>query len=488
MSTSAGVLRVLIVGSGFAGLGMGARLRQAGFEDFAILEAASRVGGTWRDNHYPGAACDIESHLYSFSFAPNAQWSRIYAPQPEILAYLEACVDRFGLRPHLRLDTAATRATFDEAAGVWTVETSRGETLRARVLVAGCGGLSRPVYPQLEGLESFAGASFHSARWEHGVSLEGKTVGVIGTGASAIQLVPAIAPQTGRLVLFQRTPPWILPKQDRAYSTGELTRFRRGTFWQKLERLKQYTRHELLAAGFVWQPAILRWAQRFAHQHLEAAIGDEGLRAKLRPSYQMGCKRVLLSNDYYPALARSNVQVVTEPITRVTPSGVQTADGREHRLDVLVHATGFQAADPVSPFEVRGRGGVSLDEAWRDGALAYLGTSVAGFPNLFLIVGPNTGLGHSSMVYMIESQVQYILSAVKRLSRDGWKAVDVRADAQRTYNERLHARFPRTVWNTGCASWYRAKNGKNTTLWPGFTFEFRWRTRRFDAAPYTIDR
>ncbi|MFT3767041.1 MAG: NAD(P)/FAD-dependent oxidoreductase [Minicystis sp.] len=477
---------VVIVGSGFGGLGMAIRLKQAGIHDFTVLEQDDGVGGTWRANHYPGAACDIESHLYSFSFEPNPGWSRTFAPQREILAYLEHCTDKYAIRPHIRFGTAVTGASFDEQTGLWTVETSRGDTITARAVVSATGGLSRPAFPDIPGLRSFTGKTFHTARWDDAYPLEGKTVGVIGTGASAIQVVPAIAHRVARMHVFQRTPPWILPKLDDDITPEQRERFRRIPALQRLARLGQYVRHELTAVGFVTEPRVLKFASRFARAHLETCVRDPELRTKLTPKYTMGCKRVLLSNDYYPAMVRNNVELVTDPIAEIRPDGIATRDGREHRLDAIILATGFHAADAVAPFAVHGRGGRDLNEAWREGAEAYLGTTVSGFPNFFFIVGPNTGLGHSSMVFMIESQIAYILSAIRAIEAGRLRHVDVRADAQDAYNRSLHARLTRTVWSSGCQSWYQNVNGKNTTLWPGFTFEFRLRTRRFDPAAYEL--
>lgn len=477
---------VVIVGTGFGGLGMAIQLKKQGFHDFTILEEAPSVGGTWRDNHYPGAACDIESHLYSFSFAPNPDWSRTFAPQREILAYLERCTDTYGLRPHIRFNAAATAATFDERAGLWTVEASRGDPIVARAVVSATGGLSRPAYPDIPGLRSFQGKMFHSARWDDAYPLEGKTVGVIGTGASAIQIVPSIAPRVGKLHVFQRTPPWILPKRDFDIPEAHRAVLRRLPALQRLARLRQYALHELLALGFVVDPRLLAYASRMALRHLHDSVPDPALRDKLTPHYTMGCKRVLLSNDYYPAICRDNVDLVTSGIAEITPAGVRTQDGVDRPLDAVVLATGFQAADVIAPFTLRGRGGRDLNDAWRGGAEAYLGTTVAGFPNFFLIIGPNTGLGHSSMVYMIESQIAYILSALRVMDRRRLKMVDVREDAQAVYNKKLQGRLARTVWSTGCSSWYQTKDGKNTTLWPGFTFEYRLRTRRFDPGDYDL--
>jgi cation diffusion facilitator CzcD-associated flavoprotein CzcO len=478
---------VVIIGTGFGGLGMAIRLKQAGFHDFTVLEQASGVGGTWRDNHYPGAACDIESHLYSFSFEPNPSWTREFARQAEILAYLEHCADKYGLRPHIHLDRAATSASFDEPSGLWTVETSRGGPIVARAVVSATGGLSRPSYPEIAGLSSFAGKTFHTARWDDAYPLEGKTVGVLGTGASAIQVVPAIAPRVGKLHIFQRTPPWILPKPDGPIAAASQDRFRRAPVLQRLARVRQYLTHELFAVGFFAEPRILRLGSKLALRHVARTVPDPALRARLTPHYTMGCKRVLLSNDYYPALQRPNVDLVTDPIREIVPSGVVTKDGSTIPLDALILATGFQAAEAVSPFPLRGRGGLDLNQAWSEGAEAYLGTTIAGFPNLFMIVGPNTGLGHNSMIFMIESQIQYVMSCLDQMRARNLRLVDVRKEAQARYNDRLTARLARTVWHTGgCASWYRTQDGKNTTLWPGFTFEFRYLTRRWDPADYEV--
>jgi cation diffusion facilitator CzcD-associated flavoprotein CzcO len=477
-------LQVLVVGAGFSGLAMGYRLRQAGIDDFLIVDAGDEVGGTWRDNRYPGAACDVDSHLYSFSFAPNPEWSRKFAPRKEIFEYLVRCADDFGLRPHLRLRTRVVGAAFED--GAWRVEVEGGEVLRARVLVAACGGLSRPAVPDIPGLDRFEGEMFHTARWNDACALDGKTVAVIGTGASAIQVVPAIAPRVGRLLLFQRTPAWILPRNDRAIDGRWRAVYRRVPATQRLVRSWIYWRRELLAVPLTVAPPLARVGERMGRRFLARSVADPALRAKLEPKYTIGCKRVLPADDYYPALQRPNVTVVTTPIAEATPRGLRTADGAEHAVDALVLATGFEGAEQGAPFPVRGRDGQDLNQVWRAGAEAYLGTSVAGFPNLFLLVGPNTGLGHSSMVFMIEAQVRYVADAIRTLRRRGWSWVDVLPGAQARYNRRLHARLARTVWASGCDSWYRTRTGKNTTLWPGFTFEFALRARRFDPRVYEV--
>lgn len=477
---------VLIVGAGFAGLGMAIRLKQAGIHDFTVLEQASDLGGTWRDNHYPGAACDVQSHLYSYSFEPWPEWTRDFAPQPEILRYLEHCADKYGVRPHIRFGTRVARARYDERAGLWEVVTADGRTLRARVLVSGCGPLSRPQLPDIPGLAAFAGKMFHSARWDHAFSLAGKRVAVIGTGASAIQIVPSIAPEVGKVLVYQRTPPWIVPKPDGPIAPWKQRLYRRLPAAQKLARQRIYWTRELFALGFVVEPRLMKLGERYGRKYLRESVRDPALREKLVPSYTMGCKRVLPTNDWYPALQRPNVEVVTERIAEVRPRGIVTRDGVEREVDAIVLATGFEAAEQVAPFEVRGRGGRELDDVWRDGAEAYLGTTVAGFPNLFLLVGPNTGLGHTSMVFIIESQIAYVLDAVRTMRARRLKSVEVRPEVQARYNADLQRRLGDTVWMSGCMSWYLTRTGKNTTLWPGFTFEYRLRTRRFDARAYDL--
>jgi cation diffusion facilitator CzcD-associated flavoprotein CzcO len=478
---------IVIIGTGFAGLCMGIRLKQVGIDSFTILERAEGIGGTWRDNTYPGAACDIPSHLYSFSFEPNPRWTRQFAPQAEILDYLNHCADTYGLRPFIRFNTPVSSARFDESAGQWLLRLGTGEELRADIVVSGCGGLSRPALPQLPGLEDFQGTVFHSARWDHGHDLTDRTVAVIGTGASAIQIVPEIAPRVRTLHLFQRTPPWILPKDDRAIGERERKLYASLPLAQWLHRQLIYWRLESRAPLFTRAPAILKLAELQARRFLEQSIPDPALRAKLVPNYALGCKRVLLSNDFYPALNRPNVELVTEGIQRVTRDGIVSQEGRERTVDTIILATGFQAAEAAAPFPIRGRGGLSLEEAWRTSAEAYLGTSVAGLPNLFFLAGPNTGLGHNSMVFMLESQVQYVLDCIQTLQREGLDFLEVRQDVQERFNRRLHERLGHTVWNTGgCASWYKTSDGKNTTLWPGSTLGFRWRTRRLELADYHV--
>ncbi len=477
---------VVVVGTGFAGLGMAIKLKQSGNDDFVVLEKAAAVGGTWRDNTYPGCACDVPSHLYSFSFELNPKWSRMFAPQPEIREYLEHCTTKYGVRPHIRFNSAMTACEFDEAAGFWRVEVNGGEdVLTARSVVAGFGPLSRPAFPSIEGIESFAGKAFHSAEWDGAYDLRGKRVAVVGTGASAIQFVPRIAPDVAKLKLFQRTPPWIVPKPDRRTARLERLLFKRFPRLQQAYRQSIYWRLEGRVLGFTLHPRVMKAAELVARAHIRRQIKDPALRRIVTPDYTIGCKRILISNDYYPALNRDNVEVVTDGIRRITERGVVTADGREHEVDVIIYGTGFKVHDPLRPMNIVGRDGANLADLWGTRGLeAYLGTTVAGFPNFFILVGPNTGLGHNSIVYMIESQVHYVTEALRTMrERDlGW--VDVRPDVQAEFNDHLQAKLDGAVWSSGCESWYLDASGKNRTLWPGFTFKFREATGEFRAEDY----
>lgn len=477
---------IAIIGSGFAGLGMAIRLRQAGITDFIIAEKADSVGGTWRDNHYPGCACDVQSHVYSFSFAPNPRWTRMFARQPEIRAYLEDCTQRFGVQRHLRFAHELANAVYDDTHHRWQLTFANGQQWSARVLISGMGGLSRAAMPNIPGIETFRGKSFHSQHWDHGCPLDGKRVAVIGTGASAIQFVPQIAPRVAHLDLFQRTPPWIMPKADRPVTPLEQWLFRHLPFTQKIMRSALYCMLESRAFGFAIHPSLMKTAQKVAERHLRRQVPDPQLRATLTPDYTMGCKRILISNDYFPAVSRPNVSVTTTGIARIEEDAVVTTDGVRHPVDCLIFGTGFQVADPFPAGVVRGRGGVDIVDTWRDGAHAYLGTTLPGYPNFFMIVGPNTGLGHNSMVFMIESQVEYILRALKMMQAERTAAIEVRPQVEHGYNEQIQQKLSRAIWSTGgCKSWYLdPKTGKNTTLWPGFAYKFRRATRTFSMADY----
>lgn len=479
--------QVLIIGSGFAGLGMAIKLREAGIEDFQILERGSDVGGTWRDNHYPGCACDVQSHLYSFSFEPNPDWTRMFARQPEIRAYLEKCADKYDLRRHIVFGANVQTARYDDASASWTVTTADGRSFKAQVLVAGMGGLSNPAMPNVKGLEKFKGKAFHSAHWDHSYDLAGKKVAVIGTGASAIQFVPQLQKLAGRVDLYQRTAPWIMPKPDREIGQIERVLYRRFPALQNAYRTAIYWALESRVLGFAVNPKLMTLVQGIARSHIKKQIADPTLRAKVTPDYTIGCKRILISNDYYPALAQDNVEVITDSIAEVRANSIVDANGVERKVDAIIYGTGFKAQDPMPRGTVFGKGGVDLLDAWKDGPEAYLGLSVAGFPNFFMLVGPNTGLGHNSMVFMIESQVAYVMDALKTMKARQLRAVDVKPDAQVSFNKGIQGKLTKTVWTSGCKSWYVDANGKNTTLWPGFTFVYRGKTRRFKADQYQLE-
>ena len=469
--------RLLIIGAGFGGIGLGIRLRAAALTDFVILEKSDRVGGVWRANSYPGAACDVPSLLYSFSFAPRADWPDRYARQPDILAYLEQCARDHGLMPHIRFGAEVAAAEWDEARRLWVVRTRDGITFEAQALVTAAGQLDRPLVPRLPGLEQFAGPVFHSAQWRHDVDLAGKHVAVIGTGASAIQFVPQIAPRVQSLTLFQRSAPYVLPKSDKRYAGWQKAAFARipGALW--LSRAWQYLAHEVTAFAFVTWPAALNIKRGTFRRHLARGVMDEEKRQRLTPTDRIGCKRILISNDYYPALNRPNVAVETAPITEVRPDAIATAAG-VYRCDCIIFGTGFTATEFLAPMRITGRGGQDLHEAWRGGANAHLGITVAGFPNLFMLYGPNTGLAHNSVVYMLEAQIRYVLACLTRLASGDARTIEVRPDVQQRFNVRLQRRLNRTIWAKGCASWYLTPEGKNITNWPGYTFEFAWRTRK----------
>ncbi|MFP3944226.1 MAG: flavin-containing monooxygenase, partial [Alphaproteobacteria bacterium] len=466
-------IEIAIIGAGFAGLGMAMQLRRAGREDFVILEQADEVGGTWRDNTYPGCACDVPAHLYSFSFEQNPDWSHLYAPQQEIQDYILGLVEKYELRPRIRFNTRVSGLRWDDAAALWHLQFEGGGHMTAKTVVAGLGPLNKPDFPEIPGLERFEGASFHSSWWDHSVSLKGKRVAAIGTGASAIQFVPAIAPEVASLHLFQRTPPWIMPHADKPVSGFTKWMFRNFPFIRNLFRASLYWQMEAAAIGFTMNPWFLKKAQRFALRHIEKQVADPELRRKVTPDYVMGCKRILMSNDWYPALQRDNVHLETEGIAEVRAKSLVTGDGREYPVDVIIHGTGFRATEIATDVEITGRNGRSLNEEWRQAPEAYLGITVSGYPNLFFLVGPNTGLGHNSILYMIEAQVAYVMDCLHTMDRKKLRAIDVKPKVQRRFNERLQKRMGSTVWVSGCKSWYQTEDGRIPTLWPGFTFTYR---------------
>jgi cation diffusion facilitator CzcD-associated flavoprotein CzcO len=482
----ADVLDVLIVGAGFSGLGMAIKLLQAGTTSFLVIEKADDIGGTWYANRYPGCACDIPSHLYSFSFERNPDWSRMFSPREEIQNYLKSCSQRYGLESYIRTNTAMREAIWDEPGSLWRVSTADGSTLRARVLVSAVGGLHVPKYPEIKGLDKFAGPKFHSSEWQASVELEGKRIAVIGTGASAIQFVPEIAPHAGRLSVFQRTPPWVVPKSDFAISERWKKSFRRLPLLGWLFRESIFWLYEGRVTGFLGFNWLRKRAEKIAHNHLEAQVSDPKLRKLLAPKYAFGCKRVLISNDFYPALQRPNVELVTEAIAEVRERSIVTQDGKERPVDVIVYGTGFRATEPLYNVRVVGRNGIDLDQAWSKRISAYLGLTVSGFPNFFMLLGPNTGLGHNSVVLMSEAQVGYVMDCLHLMRRRGSKVIEVKPATQERFMNDVQRRLAGTVWQSGgCRSWYQdPRTGENAVIWPGSVVRYKLCTRSACADDY----
>ena len=476
---------VAIVGAGFGGLGTAISLKRAGRNDFVVLERAGGVGGTWYANTYPGCQCDIPSNLYSFSFARKTDWTSAYPMQDQILEYLRDCVRRFDVDSHIHCNCELLDASWNAERGRWEIETSAGP-LSARLLVAAPGLLSEPCVPDFPGLEGFQGTTFHTAGWNHDHDLAGERVAVFGTGASAIQVVPRIRERTRRLFVFQRTPPWVIPHFDHPVGPRLQRLYGRLPGLQLLARAGIYGLHELLVPGMVRDQRLLRGHELLAKAHLRRGVRDRELRRRLTPGYAIGCKRILLSSDWYPAINAPDVEVITSGVREVRERSVVDGEGVEHELDTILFATGFSPADPPIAQRLRGPEGGTLSEAWRGSPEAYLGTTVSGFPNLFLLYGPNTNLGHSSIVYMLESQVAYVMSALRQMDERGVAAVEVRAGVQDAFNAELQERLQASVWNGGCSSWYLDRNGRNSIQWPGFTFEFRRRTRHFEADDYRL--
>ncbi len=487
--TSTTRTRIVIIGAGFAGLGTAIKLKEAGIHDFVILESADEVGGTWRDNTYPGAACDIQSHLYSFSFEPNPDWSKAFSPQPEIQRYLVHCADRYGLRDHLFPRTLVVDASWDEPTHTWAVTAEDGRTWVADAMVGAIGGLRDPSYPAIEGRDSFEGTVMHSARWDHDVDLTGKRVAVVGTGASAVQIVPAIAGTAEHVTLVQRTPPWILPRNQRDHPALLRQAFRRVPGLRAVHRTQLYWQNELRFAAFGrFHRALMPLAEKAATGYMRSQITDPELRRKVQPDYRLGCKRMLISDDYYPSLTRDDVSVVTDGIAEVTPTGLVTAAGDTVDVDVIVYCTGFHIESPLGPLSITGTEGTTMREAWGQRPIAYMGVTMPGFPNAFLMVGPNSGLGHNSIIFMIESQLNYVIPALQRIVQGDVAAMDLEPEALQAFRDEVDRRTRATVWASGCDSWYLGDDGVNYTLWPGSTAEYRLRMRRFDERPYRITR
>lgn len=481
----AAVTSVAIVGAGFGGVGAAAMLRRAGYDDLAVFERAERVGGVWHHNTYPGAACDIPSHLYELSFEPNPRWSRRYAPQAEIQAYVEDVARKYGVLERTRTGTEVEAARWDEERCRWQLETSSGAH-EADVLVAACGQLSVPRVPPLPGLETFAGPAFHTARWCHDVELSGKRVAVVGTGCSAIQVVPAIQSEVAHLDVYQRSPGWTLPKGDFAYGERARRLFERAPALQRLDRAAVFAFQELGAMAMTGRRWLLPPLRALARRQITKAISDPELRRKVTPADELGCKRVMLTDDWYPTLTRPNVELVTEPIAEVGPAAIRTADGAERPTDVLVLATGFRSHDFVAPIEVVGAGGRTLAEEWAEVPRAYLGLSVPGFPNMFLLYGPNTNGGTGSVIYTIECGMRHVLAALRELERSGARRIEVRRQAAEAFDRELRAALAGTVWHSGCTSWYLDRSGNDPNQWPWRWRDYRRRTERLAAGAYEL--
>jgi cation diffusion facilitator CzcD-associated flavoprotein CzcO len=477
--------KTIIIGSGFAGLGLAIRLTQQDRDDYLVLERGSDVGGTWRDNTYPGAACDVPSQLYSYSFALNPNWSRSFSRQGEIQQYIQDVSQRYGVRDKHIFDCDVTSARWNNDTAVWEIESTQG-SFTADTVVSAVGALCEPALPDIKGINGFEGEIFHSARWNHDADLIGKRVAVIGTGASAIQIVPAIAPKVGRLDIYQRTAPWLLPRLDRPYTKAERLAFKYLPGFQRLSRAAIYAARETQVVGLAKVPALMQAFELIAKAKLQHEIRDPELRAKVTPNFRIGCKRMLISNDYYPVLARPNVDVITDGIAEIRENSIVTKDGTEREIDALIVATGFHVTDSPTYNTITGRDGRTLTEVFDEiGQQGYKGSTIVNFPNMFFVLGPNVGLGHTSMVYMIESQINYIADALATIDRMGLHTLEVRRDVQDAYNKDLQEKLSSSVWVTGgCSSWYLDKHGNNTTLWPDFTFEFRRLTKRFDVAAY----
>ncbi|HEX2211896.1 MAG TPA: NAD(P)/FAD-dependent oxidoreductase [Mycobacterium sp.] len=476
----------LIVGAGFTGIGAAIKLTQAGVDDVVILERSDRVGGTWRDNTYPGAACDIPSLLYSFSFVKNPNWSRSYAPGDEIRGHIEGMVDDFNLRRLIRFGTEVNGLHFDEAEGIWTVKVKgkRSSAFRARTVVLASGPLPDHAWPDIRGLDSYRGHKIHSARWDHDYDFTGKRVAVIGTGASAVQIVPELVKKAGFVKVFQRTPGWVLPRLDIATPTAAKTLFAKLPAVQEITRQALFWGHELTATALVWDTPLTGLVARLGKAHLRQQVKDPWLRRQLTPDFTPGCKRMLMSNDYYPALQRDNCKLVDWPIATMSPAGIRTSDGIEHHLDCIVFATGYDVHLTGPPYPVTGIGGRSLTDEWASGAQAYKSVNAHGYPNLFFMTGPNSGPGHNSLLVYVEGQLDYTVQAITTILREQLRYLDVRKDVQQRYNDHIQRRLTKTTWMTGCSSWYLTADGFNAAMYPGFATQYLRQMRDFRPSDY----
>ncbi|MGB5110085.1 MAG: NAD(P)/FAD-dependent oxidoreductase [Mycobacterium sp.] len=475
---------VLIVGAGFAGLGTAIRLLQQGIDDFVILERADEVGGTWRDNTYPGAACDIPSLLYSYGFEQNPNWSRAYSGSSEILDYIKTMVDKYALSRFIRFGVNVTGLEFDDESALWTAQTADGSQFKARTAVMASGPLANPSLPDIRGLDTFLGHKIHSARWDHDYDMSDKRVAVVGTGASAVQIIPELVNTARSVKVFQRTPGWVLPRPDFPHPQWARTAFRRLPLVQNAARQAWFWTHELMAVGMVWDTPVTTGIQLVAKANLRRQVSDGWLRRQLTPNFRAGCKRMLMSSDYYPALQRDNCKLVSWPIATLSPNGIRTADGIEHELDCIVFATGFDVCKAGTPFPIRGAHGRELSDEWSEGAYAYRSVTVAGYPNLFFTFGPNSGPGHNSALVYMEAEINYIVKAIGAIIENDLSTLEVREDRQNDYHAEVQRRLVSTTWNSGCKSWYLTNDGYNGTMYPGFATQFVRALSKIDMGDY----
>lgn len=475
---------VAIIGAGFAGIGTGITLKNAGIDNFVIFEGEPGVGGSWRTNTYPGCACDVPSHLYSYSFEPNPRWPEAFSRQDDIRQYIEHCADKYEIKPFIRFSTRVTDARFDEASGRWIITSDDGQVTAARVLVPATGALSHPKYPDIKGMSTFKGKAVHAARWDSTLDLRGKRVGVIGSGASAIQVVPNIAGEVADLKVFQRTPSWVLPKYNRIFTEKDHTDWEKHPWKQKVHRLGLYWTMESALPAILWYPKMLKVGELLHKHALNKHIKNPLLRRQLTPDYKVGCKRALVSDDWFPTFARKNVHLITDGIQEITPLGVRTVDGKVHELDVIIYCTGYDIGAPAYPFTIKGIGGISLSDYWGGQSKAYYGMSVSHFPNMLLIMGPNSGPGHTSVLIYQEAQYKYIANYTKTLLRQKLRYLDVKEEVMQAQYRYFQNRMKNSSWLSGCQSWYLNADGTNSTMWPGFSFEYVLRTKRLNMEAY----
>lgn len=478
---------VIIIGTGYSGICMGIKLKQAGMNDFIIIEKEKELGGTWYINSYPGAQCDVESHLYSFSFE-SYDWTKVFPDQPELNNYIKHCAKKYGIESHIKLNTAVTGASYNDDDATWEIDTDSRGKLKTKILIAATGGLNIPSYPNFKGVENFEGTTFHSARWNHNIDLKGKNVAVIGSAASAIQFIPEIAPIVKNLELFQRTANWILPKPDRPFKPWERKLFKAVPFTHWLYREYLYWAKELRVIAFTKYPNLLKFVSKTTVNYLKKKIKDPQKLKALIPNYTMGCKRILISNFYYKAVVRENVHMITDGVAQVNKNSITTTTGKEVPVDVIIYSTGFNVTNPYATVKITGSKGILLNDVIKaKGISGYLGSTMSGFPNLFIMTGPNTGIGHTSLIHLIESQANYVMDALKYIKNNSVKSFEVKIEAQNKFNDDITKKMVNTVWlKGGCKSWYQDEFGRVPTLWPDFTFNFRKMTRKFDYDNYKI--